>query len=249
MPLQALVNEKKVKSWEFSNEQWKALVKSQKSKEAEIKMACCGVRAVLKSGSRVQHFAHKVRPEDCNWKPKSKEHIEIQYIIARACHNAGWEADIEVQGNGYIADVLAIKDDKSVAFEVQLSRQSLKDTMDRHQKFVDDDVTDVWLFKNLPATYQPRQHDVNIYNIWREDKEFFVSNSMDKRTLEEFVKYFLRYKTDSKKFSTRYNYEDNTPVLLPWWQEPLWILLLLIVFGTFMTWIYRLSQPKRKKRR
>lgn len=250
MALDALVNGEKVKSWTYSDEEWQSLRAAQRSGDVEITMSCCPqVRAVLRAGSRIQHFAHKAVPANCNWKPKSKEHERLQYIIARVCHEAGWEADIEVQREGYIADVLALKDDRFVAFEVQITRRPLKEIMDRHQKYIDDDVKDVWLFKKLPASYDHRQHYKYLYSFRWEDDKVLVDSRKGERTLESFIKYFLRYKVDSDKYATRYVPEDYTPINLPWWQELLLISSPFIVFGGFIAWIYHLSQPKRKKRR
>ena len=57
---------------------------------------------------------------------------------------------------GY-ADVLARKDGTQIAFEVQLSSQTLIDTEERQARYQRDNVRGVWLFRKLPPGAAPRR--------------------------------------------------------------------------------------------
>lgn len=75
----------------------------------------------------VRFFRHHRRPEDCPAGPESERHQVLKTVILAAAQAAGWAADVEVQGGSWVADVLALHEDRRVAFEVQLSAQSEAD--------------------------------------------------------------------------------------------------------------------------
>ena len=248
MALKALVDGEEVRSWQLSDEEWKALVASTKSGEICVTMCCCGSRAIPKKGSRKPHFAHYRRPADCVHKDKSPEHEEAKYIIALACEEAGYEVDTEVAGPGYKADVLAIKDEERVAFEVQLTYQTFEVICERMQKFKADGVKDVWLLSRLPAGKKkntPRMHPLTI-----DGHVFTVRHKGREKPLERFVKHFLQARETGKKSEPLRGIPLVDDIDIRWsiWPEIARMGCIIAVLLGLVTWLSGLGKPKRYRR-
>ncbi len=249
MPFKALVNGKEVQSWTYTRKEWKELDAAKKRGDIEITMCCCGSPAILRAGSRIQHFAHYPgsKPETCNWKRKSPEHEKVQYIIAKACHEAGWQAEIEVPGPGYIADVLATKDDKRIAFEVQLERQTLEGTIERREKFAADDVKDYWLFKNLPAPKRSSKKHKRFDLLVQDNDDFYIQHPRRKTQLSKFVKRVLK---DNEREPKKHEPVQYGYVTIPDVTDPLdrciKTALRIGIYAAFIGLLYALFIHKRK---
>lgn len=191
MPLKALVNGEVVHSYRCKDHEWNDLHAAQKRGDAEIAFSCCDARVVMREGSRIKHFAHYRRPKHCEWKPESVEHETVKYQIARACHEAGWDADTEVVGLGYKADVLAQNGEIKIAFEVQLSRQTLAETLERREKLNADEVRDYWLFKKLPAIGRSGSKPMRCNLLKKDRDEWFIQYEKSRKLLENYVKQTL----------------------------------------------------------
>lgn len=113
----------------------------------------CGHRGftrVSKLGTR--HFVHE-RDCDCH-APESSEHLHVKALVAQAVARVGWAAATEVPGPGFVADVLADSGDARVAFEVQKSRQVLREYERRQATYESAGVRCVWLVDHVPAGHQ-----------------------------------------------------------------------------------------------
>lgn len=99
-----------------------------------------------------QHFVH-TRDSGCGH-AESAEHLYLKAIIARAVRDAGWSACTEAPGPGYVADVLAARGTARVAFEVQRSRQVLREYERRQARYADAGIRCVWLVKDVPAGHR-----------------------------------------------------------------------------------------------
>jgi hypothetical protein len=110
-------------------------------------MECCNAPGIMKvSPLRRQFFAHKATPADCNSKPETPEHLELKAVVYEAVGAAdGWSAGIEVPGRHWRADVLATRGKARVAFEIQLSKQSAAETIQRQLKYQQSAVLPWWL--------------------------------------------------------------------------------------------------------
>jgi hypothetical protein len=67
-------------------------------------------------------------------KPEVSKHDSIKAEIFAACSDLGFHATQEYKGKGWRADVFAAKDSKKFAFEIQISPQSLKKTLERQKE-------------------------------------------------------------------------------------------------------------------
>ena len=129
MPLRALIDNRDIVAPLLSDDEWEKLKLAVKQKKSQVILPCCqnnGFLRVSKLGTK--HFVHRTK-QNCNWKSESMEHIKAKSEIVLACKDSGYEALSEVSGEDWRADVLAIKNDIKIAFEVQLSAQTLEETI------------------------------------------------------------------------------------------------------------------------
>jgi hypothetical protein len=128
---------------------WAELKKRQK-KGSIVTMECCHQPGFLRKTKETQHFYHQAKHPDCSWKDESPEHERLKYQIYKICKAEGWEAETEYRSKAgdWIADVLAKKDDRIIAIEVQLSKTTLADLEDREKKYRDQHIESYWILKN-----------------------------------------------------------------------------------------------------
>jgi hypothetical protein len=126
-------------------------------------------------------------------KPETSKHNSIKAEIFAACNDLGFNANQEYKGRGWRADVFAVKNSKKVAFEIQISSQSLKKTLERQEKYIRDGVIGCWLFeKPLPKLSDERPDLPLFYVMEQTDKSFSVSLSGRKELpLHNFLEQFL----------------------------------------------------------
>lgn len=103
------------------------------------------------SGLGTQHFAH-TRGSECQH-AESAEHLHLKALAAAAAAAAGWSVATEVRGDGYVADVLAVRGESRVALEVQRSRQVLHEYQRRQAHYEQAGIRCVWLAASVPAGY------------------------------------------------------------------------------------------------
>ncbi len=84
--------------------------------------------------------------------PKSEAHRECKAIIYTTARDMRFEADTEVAGDGWIADVLVSTSQITIAFEVQLAGQTAEKTAERSSRYRASDVMPVWLTKSSIVT-------------------------------------------------------------------------------------------------
>lgn len=199
MPLRAYANEEEVISIDLNDEQWSELKQKLKNSFVSIKLPCCGQEGYLrKSKNGFKHFVHKHSSDNCNWQPESKEHLMAKSDIIEACRLCGWDAIPEFSENDWRADVLAVKKDLRIAFEVQWSRQSFEETKFRQEKFNKSNVRGCWFFKNAPkemTTYSEElkaDNDLPAFKLGKSDEgELFISVNNQFFPLRVFVEKLL----------------------------------------------------------
>lgn len=148
MPLRAKMNGSDVFAFDYSKESWEELKNAQK--RTQLTMPCCGQRAIPKSSSLGSFFfAHYRKPENCDSQPESKEHIFLKGLIAKAAKSTGWDvvteySDYSPRGEKWIADVFCKRNKALIAFEVQLSKQSLNEFFRRQNRYKESSVRTAW---------------------------------------------------------------------------------------------------------
>ncbi len=111
------------------------------------------------------------------------KHEKIQMEIVSACRNIGIEAIQEYRGQDRRADVYIPNKGKPIAFEIQLSPQSLARTLERQEKYIRDGVIGCWLFeKPVPKLIEElnkEQTQVDTHYTWiMKDMNWFKCKEM-----------------------------------------------------------------------
>ena len=205
MPLKAKINNKIVISFDISENDWSRFKNASKSGEATIELLCCGREAYLRTSKLgTQHFVHKSK-QKCDWKPESIEHLRAKEIIYKCCIEQGWRAEPEYCFEDCIADVYATHGRRKVAFEVQLTRQSEKDTVIRHEKYKKHGIRCVWFFKRIPGSLVSNKN-LPAFELCRENNVFYVVISDRRR---KFALVLHKLLNGEIKYRNKYTYKNN----------------------------------------
>lgn len=146
MPLSALVDGHLVCAPLLDEQQWSAV------KGQSVLLQPCGHRGFGRvSPLGTQHFVHE-RDSGCEHN-ESPEHMHLKAVVARAASDSGWQAGTEVAGEGFVADVLASRDEQRIAFEVQRSKQVLRQYQQRQECYRQAGIRAVWLARGVPSGY------------------------------------------------------------------------------------------------
>ena len=186
-------------SFEYDEKSWYALQIENKVQH-HLHMQCCGANVVLKKSKLgTKFFAHAKRGE-CSTAPESAEHLLAKLHIVEAIQCTDWIARPEQRGQApdgesWIADVLAQKDNKKIAFEVQWSPQTLDETTRRQLKYKESNVRCLWLLKQIQL---PTSKDVPAFRL-RFDKE---NNSFE--VLVPSPRYSANYISNKEKDDSYY---------------------------------------------
>lgn len=161
MPLRAYLDNEEIISIDHTDEEWNELKRKLKSKESVLTLPCCEQEGFLrKSRNGLKHFVHLKSDKKCDWKPESPEHLKAKTEIIEACKVNEWKAIPEFSETNWIADVLAIQNDKRIAFEVQWSKQTYETTKFRQELYKKSNVRGCWFFRTAPK--ELRNYDYSL---------------------------------------------------------------------------------------
>jgi len=122
-----------------------------------------------------------------------RKHNKIQMQIVSACQRLGIEARQEYSGKGWRADVFIPSDTKAIAFEIQLSPQSLSRTLERQFKYIQDEILGCWLFeKPIPKLVEERP-DLPVFYVEDNENSDLIVNLGTRRkiNLQIFLENFI----------------------------------------------------------
>ena len=149
MPLKAYWNNEKLIAPLLSTAEWLDLQCRVKS-GGILRMPCCGSGAFLRTSKLgTRHFVH-LRKGDCGAEGETLEHLRAKAELAKGCNAAGFDVETEAEGDGWRADVLAVKGNVRIALEVQWSRQTMEVTKERQAVYRRAGIRCAWLFRKLP---------------------------------------------------------------------------------------------------
>lgn len=202
MPLRAYINDEEIISIDLDERQWDDLKKLVKSKEAILKLPCCNQEGFLRKSSKgLMHFVHAQSEHNCDWKPESPEHLRAKIEIIEACKENGWKAIPEFAESNWRADVLAIKNDKRIAFEIQWSKQSFEETKFRQERYKESNVRGCWFFRTVPKELKKYYEEllavkeIPVFKISKDDNSNISALLNDtKLPLKSFVNSLLTKK-------------------------------------------------------
>jgi phage FluMu protein Com len=147
MPLRAFIDAQEILAPLVSNEEWEILKSRVGKAGAVATLPCCQSPAYLRTSSRgIKHFVHKTKTA-CDWQSETWQHLKTKTEIVLGCQRAGYTVSTEVSGDNWRADVLAQKSTFKIAFEVQWSRQTLEETLERQERYKTAGVRACWFFR------------------------------------------------------------------------------------------------------
>lgn len=198
MPIRAIINDVDIIAPLLNHEEWEQLKIDIKKNKYFVKLPCCGQQGFLRtSKTGLNHFYHKHDDKICNWKPESAEHLKLKYEILKACQESGWTAIPEYFEKDWRADIFAYKGKNRIAFEVQLSKQTYEETIERQNKYIRDQVRACWFFKKVPKNaYEDRDcilnnNEIPLFELDIDTNEFKVKIHNRKFLVGDFVKHLL----------------------------------------------------------
>lgn len=151
MPLRAIVDDESVISSLCEDTAWEELRSLAKRRPSALVLPGCEQECYPRVSSRgMRHFVHR-RGADCaQHAGESAVHLAAKTAIVQAAAAAGWHAQTEVPGDGWIADTLVTRGALKVAFEVQWSPQTLERYEERQSAYAASGVRALWFVKKFP---------------------------------------------------------------------------------------------------
>lgn len=128
-------------------------------------MTECGHPGHMKRNQKgTQWFAHNPGSKEGSCSTESDEHIDLKFQILTTCRDLGWEADIEVRRDSIVkneestwrADILATKNSRYVAFEIERSSITIDTLKARDQKYKTDNIEVYWFLAKIPPGLQQK---------------------------------------------------------------------------------------------
>ena len=121
------------------------------------------------------------------------KHDRIQKEIVSTCQDLGIKATQEYRGNGWRADVYIPNNNKPIAFEIQLSPQTLKRTLDRQSKYIKDGIIGCWFFENPVSKLNEERPDLPLFYVEDQINSRLQVNLSDRRKvdLHTFLQNFI----------------------------------------------------------
>lgn len=179
MPLKCLNDHNIIYAFNYNDDAWEALRAANKSTKS-LRTACCGTEVTLKTSHLgTKYFAH-ARKGPCVTAPMTAEHLLAQAHIIEGTQAAGWLPEPEANppineitptGREWQADVLATNGRAKIAFEVQWSKQTPKETLHRQERYRASGVRGLWFFRHLNIETSKELPAFQIY--FNEDTRIF----------------------------------------------------------------------------
>lgn len=113
-----------------------------------------------------------------------RKHDRIQMQILSACRHLGIEAKQEYHGKGWRADIFIPNAIQPIAFEIQLSPQSLSKTLVRQSKYIRDEILGCWLFENPVPKLIDERPDLPVFYVEDNDSSDLMVNLGTRRKIE-----------------------------------------------------------------
>lgn len=218
MPLRAIIDNKEVISSFLSTEEWNDLKDYVKSNSLNVTIAQTSKKGYLRTSKKgLQHFVHKKGEKPDDWKPESPQHLLAKSEVILGCKDAGWEALSEFIENDWIADVIAIKESKRIAFEIQWSNQTYERTIERQERYKRDNVRGCWLFRKPAKQFfewgetLKADNEIPLFKIYEtENNEIWVDFYGQKIPIRKFIKSLLNREIKFCNYMTANNSQEIT---------------------------------------
>ncbi len=199
MPLRAFLDNKEIISIDLTEKQWNDLTK-RKDEVSSLKLSCCKQNGILKNSKGIKYFAH-VKDSTCNWKKETIEQLQAKIEIIKVCRENNWSVIPEFSTESLMADILAVRSEKKIAFEIEWNRQTFEKIKEQQEKFLESRIRGCWFLKAIPRELKDYNNavkatnDIPAYKISREAAlNIFAQLNQHKLLLREFVDDLLNKK-------------------------------------------------------
>lgn len=208
MPLLALVDGQRTVATLLSDEDWLALQGATRAKTRQVVMQPCGLPGHLQTSRRgLRYFAHNKGGGECGEHTgESPLHLAAKAEIILGAVDAAWEAEPEHRGDGWVADVLALRDQRRIAFEVQVSQQVASEYFRRQERYAASGVRCAWFAKHLASVPAPSKQLPVFLLIEDEARALNVEISGQNLSLRQAVTHLL-----SRRIQFRRHLGDGSP--------------------------------------
>lgn len=191
MPLVGLVDGDRKVSSLLSDDEWATLKKDVQAKRVALALRCGQPGHLRSTRKGTRFFAHNPGSgHECDSTGETQQHLRAKDIIVRAAVAAGWDAEPEVRGDGWVSDVLATRGNVRIAFEVQWSNQSDADFEHRQARYQRDGVRGAWFVRHASSIPTVPSADLPIFSL-AEDGDDMVTSIGEPRSLGDAVTLLL----------------------------------------------------------
>ncbi|MBI3518668.1 MAG: hypothetical protein HY062_04835 [Bacteroidetes bacterium] len=227
MPLRAFVNGQEKISICYSDDEWISIKEGIKTDSVKIILPCCQQHGFLRTSSKgLKHFIHAKGQNSCDWKPETPEHLKAKVEVVNACIENGWKAIPEHSENDWRADVLAVKNDARIAFEIQWSSQTAATTQFRQDRYKESKVRGCWFFRTVPKEYRKWKDnyyaikEIPFFKINKSDDDSMIVNfNKSELPIGDFVSSLLNKQI---KFCENYRAETNQEIEIVFFETSCW---------------------------
>jgi len=133
-----------------------------------------------------------------------RKHDRIQMQIASTCRDLGFDVKQEHRGKGWRADVFVPDNERPIAFEIQLSPQTLKRTLERQAKYTSDGILGCWFFETSVSKLNEERPDLPLFYVEENDGSLLMVNLGERNKIElstfltNFISNNIQFRTSAK---------------------------------------------------
>ncbi len=150
MPLVAIIDGERLFCPDLSATELSALRRRYRNDDSVVRMTCCDAPGFLRMSTHgILHAVHRERAGCASRESWQHQRMKLDFVLG--ARRAGWNADAEVDGDGWRADVLCTRGRRRVALEAQWSRQTAEVTRERTRVMLGAGIDRVaWFFQSTP---------------------------------------------------------------------------------------------------
>ncbi|WP_344501119.1 hypothetical protein [Dactylosporangium maewongense] len=170
----------------LSDREWQTLRADVRSGRQTVRLEC-GTPAYLRTSRLgVRHFVHQYASGCLDHQKETGQHLFAKHVVVQAAKSAGWSAEPEARGNGWVADVLASNGERKTAFEIQWSTQTRAEYERRQARYAGSGINGVWFARRERDVPYPR-HDLPIFHMAFAENGLTVTVNQSTMTMADAV--------------------------------------------------------------
>jgi len=150
-----------------------------------------------------------------------RKHDRIQMQIVATCRELGFDVKQEHRGKGWRADVFVPNNKRPIAFEIQLSPQTLKRTLERQAKYNNDGVLGCWFFETPASKLNEERPDLPLFYVEENDGSPLMVN-LGERNKIELSKFLTNFISNNIQFRTTAKTKNAQRVKIAFYEMDCW---------------------------